>query len=649
MSENPKQNKEINPAYEEFLKSLRVALTNTSVYFKEHPLYRKAVEDFRINIEKVLPFLNPIDIGVTHNALMFGNEYLEDNPINKSLAEFLHLRKIKNIEIQEGIGFEELAVFLTFIGQPQRQIIIQGGLSNILKQAGVERITVRDLDYSQLLKSDGAEYADMWFYLLKEGLTAKNTPRIKDLADHFEKMLSRLSAKDLLSDRETAVLINNFFAYLKLTDEERFFKCASQLTKTLLMVKEVLPTHNLETVRAIYGQLSADDLSRILLMHLESKEKIDNLSFSLFAELVSQDKHQDIAGQLAEAFKTNQRLWNNPRVIIKMRELFSLPGNPYVVEVYRKNLSFILRGVELGEGFAFDYELLQKNYRLLLLDAFLLQTAPEGILFFFERAIESLRQALGDNDIKFIKDFTDAFRLKTGMFASGDPLQEKLLQKVSLFVEDALFSDQPLAQGEWFTGLVTTSTQSADYYYDKIFREQRVTPYILRVFFQLFPQETERFCQNLEREAANTVFLKKFLVSLEGIDAHVSSQMLQRLFWVSNNYLKLEILKRMQTLALFEETFLFALVHKGDFYQRKQALISLSEKASCRVRAAQMLLGLGNPFGIRTKLIEENLALVGEVPFAEAKPYLEALSRVRFFWNRMVRVRAREILKRLEG
>ena len=74
--------------FNEFLKSLRVALTNTSVYFKEHPLYIKAINDLKVAVDKVFPQFNPIIIGVTQRALMFAGEYLPDTQLTESLTEF---------------------------------------------------------------------------------------------------------------------------------------------------------------------------------------------------------------------------------------------------------------------------------------------------------------------------------------------------------------------------------------------------------------------------------------------------------------------------------------------------------------------------------------------------------------------------------
>ena len=43
-----------NNIYNDFLKGFWVALTNTSVYFKEHPFFAKSVENLKKNIDELL-------------------------------------------------------------------------------------------------------------------------------------------------------------------------------------------------------------------------------------------------------------------------------------------------------------------------------------------------------------------------------------------------------------------------------------------------------------------------------------------------------------------------------------------------------------------------------------------------------------------
>ena len=102
----------------------------------------------------------------------------------------------------------------------------------------------------------------------------------------------------------------------------------------------------------------------------------------------------------------------------------------------------------------------------------------------------------------------------------------------------------------------------------------------------------------------------------------------------------------MKELGIGDEGFLFSVIDKGDLLQRKEALSLLIKNPSSCPKIAQILLAIPNPFGLKGKIIKENLKLVDEVFFPEIKTYLDALSKYRFFWNRKIRIKAKEILEK---
>ena len=157
--------------YDDFLKSLRVAIANTSVYFPEHPIFIKSVEDLKTKITTVLSFYNPLRMNITPDSLAFGDDTLKDLMLYKDVANFFHLRKIKNLVIKSEVTSEELITFLTKANTSLENILRKGGLGNILKDKGISSIDVGVLDYSQLLKGEGEECKDIWLYLAKDKTT----------------------------------------------------------------------------------------------------------------------------------------------------------------------------------------------------------------------------------------------------------------------------------------------------------------------------------------------------------------------------------------------------------------------------------------------------------------------------------------------
>ena len=100
----------------------------------------------------------------------------------------------------------------------------------------------------------------------------------------------------------------------------------------------------------------------------------------------------------------------------------------------------------------------------------------------------------------------------------------------------------------------------------------------------------------------------------------------------------------MQELKLYDETFSFLILSTEKAILRKQAFMALVEHRSARVKLARALLSLDNSFGMQTRLLKENMRLIDEKYFPEAKKYLVVITKYKFFWNRAVRRKANSIL-----
>jgi len=629
--------------YEDFLKTFRIALTNTSIYFPEHPLYIKAINDFKVIIAKTISLVNPITIGITQHSLVVGGKYLVDSSLTQSIAEFFHIRKIKNISLSEGLGFEELSAFLSFANLSPREITIRGGLSHMLEHKGITRITVSGLSYSQLLDGDGAEYKDLWLYLLREGLQENNSRQLQALANNFHKALRRLKLEDIVNDREIGSLIESFFAYLEKTDAQQFSKCTGDLAKAAFSVKSIGPAANLDIIRKLLAHFKADDLARIFLMQLQSNEKIDSLSFGLFSKLISNEEHIKVAASLARQLQADKEALANPQVILKLRELFSLPGEVPVTKTYRHHLDSLFGGLKLTTGLSFDSAALENNYRALLLGLFMLEKEPDAVMRLLDDIFEALEDAIRKKNTGFIKNFSEAFAQKTGQLVGQERLITDLRRKISSFAERLIFEEALPLKG-WLSGMIMMPTHNRDYYLDKIFKEQKANAMSLELFFKFFADDVNVFYSYLDPYMTDIAFLKKIMSGLEKVDPRLSADILKHIYSVSNNYIKLEVLKQMRILSISDREFLFSILSGRDTFQRRQALEIVAEAPALRRPAAKLLLSVANPFGFRSLLILENLELASHVPFEEMREFLAVLARYRFFWNRRIREKAKEML-----
>ncbi len=635
-----------NETYDDFLTNFRIALTNTSVYFKEHPLFVKSVDNLRKDINKLLLSINPLRIGIAPDSLLLGKEYLKGARLYEEIATFLHHRKVKTVTFKEGINNEELISFLVSTNLSPKDILLKYGLDNILKEAHLRYITVEDLDYSQLLKDEGEEYSDIWLFLLRKSLKQGDFDKIGVLTNDFKKVLKKLRIEDLVENKGVKESISELLTYLKDKDADKFSQCSKELTKSVLKNGDQLDEGQVEKLKNLLKDMAAKDISNVLLEQLQGGEKIDSLSLNLFSKLIGRDKREGVAVFLTEKLEQEEQLKKDPKVISGIKELISSPDfSSHESKIYYDNLSAILEDITLGDGLHFNRNQVVENYRFILLDLFVLELSSKRLESVITVLLSELDKALKANDLKYVESFKKALanKEKTTDFKSTFAGVNK---EISAFAEKAIFNEGYTLDLGFLIDRVDSSSMGASFYLDKIFKEGKVSPSILKLFFKLFSGQLYLFCAELDKTTADLRFVEEIMKNLTTVEPSLSVEILKHIFSSANNFVKIKVLEKMAELDLGDEGFLFSIIDEGGFLQRKQVLSLLVKSPSSRSKIAQMLLDIPNPFGLKGKVIEENLRLVDEVPFPEAKAYLAALSKYRFFWNRKIRIKANKILKK---
>jgi len=637
---------ENNETYDNFLKSFRIALANTSVYFKEHPLFIKSIDNLRKNINELLLLMNPLRIGIAPDSLLIGKDCLKGTRLYEEVATFFHQRKVKAVTFKENINNEELISFLVSANLSPKDILLKGGVSNIVKEANLRYIIVEDLDYSQLLKGEGEEYSDIWLFLLRESLRQGDSERISALANDFRKVLRKLRIEDLAENEEVGRSISELLAYLKDKDIDKFSRCSKELTKLVLKNGNQLDEDQIDKLKNLLKDMDTEDISNALLEQLQDSGELDSLSLNLFSKFIDRDKHEGVAIFLAKKLEEEEELKKNPKVIAGIKELITLPDFlTYESKVYHDNLVAILENIILGDGLHFNRDQVVENYRVVLLDLFVLELSPKRLELMLAAILRELDKALRADDLKYAESFKKALAKKKelldfkSIFAGAN-------EEISAFAEKAIFNEDYTLDLEFLMDMIDSSRMEASFYLDKIFKEGKVNPCILKLFFKLFPSQLPLFCADLGKKTSDLRFVEGLMKSLTSIRPTLSLEILKHVFSSANSFVKMKVLEKMKELGIGDEEFLFLVINKGEFLQRKQALSLLVESHSSRSRVAQMLLAIPNPFGLKSKIIKENLRLVSEVPFPEVKAYLTVLSKYRFFWNRKIRVKAKEILKK---
>ncbi|MBU2266006.1 MAG: hypothetical protein KJ977_03105, partial [Candidatus Omnitrophica bacterium] len=510
----------------------------------------------------------------------------------------------------------------------------------------VSKIKVEDLDYSNLLRDDEVEYKYSWFYVLKNSLETNDWVKLQALADSFEKVLGKLDIHDSFDLGELEFIVTKFFAYLRDKDKERYLKCLNSFAKLTLNLPEGSGALNIDRLKSIFRDLESGDLAGILFERLKDLKGLDGLNFGLFSQLLSRQDHEKVSLSLAEKLERAKWIKNNPRIVEKIKNIFSLSQDPGVSDVYRKNLSSILSGISLGEGFSFDRQQLKDNYRAMLLDLFNSESDLKRLNLIADKVLAEVKECVVSGKKDYPDRFIEVLQAKRSQGEAVESFFQDYDNQIGGFLEEAVFSKDISFDFSRFIEISRQTTRDPQYYFDKIFKQRLVNKYILQLFFKFFPEETDKFCHQIQLASRQLNLVKAIIESLKSLKSPQALKVFETVFVIVNDFIKLEILKAVGAFLEPAETFLFEVLKDKRILLRRQAFDCLVKYPQVRQKLAEELLLLKNPFGLNSRILRENLEFVSANFFEEARRYLNNLTGYRFFWNRQIRIKSANILKR---
>jgi hypothetical protein len=632
-------------ALKNFFKSLKVSLKNASLYFNQHPLFLKSLEEVKENIDILFNFSSPIRLNFTPKSLLIDGEFFEGDKVSEELAEIFHSRKVKSLEIKKGIAIEELVAFLTSAQLPPRDILRKGGLNQILDKEDIPHLSVEELDYSPLLKDEGEEVEDVWVHLFQEAVEAEDYQRINEFVENFENIIGKFELKDLLEDKELQENIAKFLTHLKDRDKEKLRKCLKDLLKSLVRNKDTLSEASIEKLKAFFADKDVDDIAYALMAEIVTDEQFDSTSFNLFSLLLDKEKHRGVAVSLADIFRERESALSAD-IRKKIKELLTDPSSPDVSEIYRKSLASFLKDISLEGDFVFDRGLLHKNYRYILLSLFETPGKKEEMSSLLERISADWEAVAKDRDFEYLKKLMNFLEAKKEDLSS-DPNFEKLDRQISLFIESTLFDERMSPDIEYFIGTLEESHSGHEVYLDKIFNENKTSPLILRLFSKFFPDQYPLFQEGLRAKFSHPAFMHRIMESLKTVDANFALNSLEYIFSFGSHSVRVKALKAMRHLSKMDEDFLNSILKEEDWPLKKEALMILKREPNAEEKAADMLLSIPSPFGLKNKILEQNIRIIAEAGLRKARDHLLRLSKKRFFWNKNLREEALRALSKL--
>ena len=598
---------------EEFLKSLKVALNNSLIYFKDHPLVLRSIEDLHKKINDLIKFVSPIRIIASKDTLFLENK-LEDSKLNKELAEFLHFRKIKSIEFYSGISFNELLYFVFNLGKPIKDIFKAGGLTNILKNKDIKNIIVEELDYSELLLSEGKELKDIWVFLVRDFLNKDNLEKIDLLINNFSKILNNFDLQNFLKDKDFQRTIFDFLSYLEKKRDNRLRSCSKELLRFFL--KNNVEISDFEKLSYFFKVLSNLEFLEIFIDELIENGEFDEKAFSLLLGIAKLDNKtilenlEDRFKNLSIDFKTKKRI----------RKLF-FESN--ILQKYNYNFSPLLKYIDSKE-FTLEYNLPFENYFKILLYLLKKANSENTIKIIVENFLLYWDEFEKIKDMKFFEELFVTF------------LEKKLLKefwefiyKVKQLIEDRLIQDDfcfKTFNKNIFKNI--KNIYNFEFYLDLIFNKKKINTNILFLCFNAKNFNSSIFLKFLKLKIFDEYFINKLIDCVKEIDSKISFEILKYIYHLSKS-LRQKALIAMQNLSLFDEDFLFSLLKNKDKEIRKNAIIILLKNNNLKEKVLCSIFCIFNPFGIKNRFIIENINIIKELNLGFLLKDLKCLKKFR--------------------
>ncbi|MBN2265680.1 MAG: hypothetical protein JW775_07705 [Candidatus Aminicenantes bacterium] len=624
--------------------AMRVAFKMAAMYNADHPAFKSSVNDLLAKLEALAVHISPVSIGFSPHALLIDGRFWEGERTYMDLAQLFHFRKIKRLEFHPGLPQAEFMRFASKIMLPVKMFIKEGGADAIIRREAIVHIAVETLNYSVLLQGEGEEIKDIWPYLLMEAVEEDDSAKLEELAGSFERVVGKFNTEDLIQNEELHKNFAKFFHYLKTTSEEKHRTAAKQLLKSIVSARKTPTESKFENLKLLISDLSEEDMASTLWEEIIGNDKFDSLSFSIFSRIIDKERHKKIATSLHALFHSEDPQNRRAQTESKIRILMSGMSSSLHSEIYRQTLSNLLDEIDFDQKLTLDRQLLQRNYRFLLLVLLAQGSEKEPALAELGRIGEEWDRIVQESDFEFLLAYQDVLESKAEGLA-GEPAHEAALRAIAEHVEGCLLRGETGPELDAFIDRLGGSLHPWEAYAGTVFKDRIVSASLLKACFRFFPDEAASLDAWIKKRSSDSELLGRIADALGLVDTPASLETLEKVFEAGEASVKVKVLQAMQNLKEYDEAFLFPILEKRNELIQAEALILLMRHERTKHVAFTKLFGLASPYGLRNKTLLRNLGIVERYGLREAAPYIEPLAERKDFWNRRVRQEAGRLLE----
>ncbi|MCU0650700.1 MAG: hypothetical protein MUC52_00500 [Candidatus Omnitrophica bacterium] len=628
----------------DFLKSLRIALNFISLYSKEHKAFVQAAAELHAGMPLLFSDSPQLRIIFSPEALAIDGNTYQKKQLYLDLARQFHFRKIRSLQINQGVTLQELCLLLEAIVLPLKEIRRRGGIQGILKSGQVSSIVIEELDYSQLLGDEGEVSEDLWSGILRDTIKSEDPSKIKEFTKDFESNIKKVSLKKITADSDLRGSIRDFFLYLKSSDKDACTRCALSLFGLILKDKNPATADALSFLADLLKDLSDEDIVHAVIDEAAHNEEFNHENLENFLKALGSERKNAVNSSLANNIVDSHGAGAlSPVARRKLKNLFNVSESRLVSGIYQKVMETLSRDDLHDSRFSFERERYLRNYRYILL--FLLGSSddPELLKDVASRIADAWEAIVQDSRPDYFESLRAIMSKLKDNNSSSAPLEE-LNKNFCRFVEGHIWQDEI---PDWilpYLDSLEEPTIDVQTYIYKIFNQGRINRFILDLYMRFFPQEVDLFCDTLFRFSADIEFVGSIVEEFKNISPDRAGPVLERIYAFSNDLIKTEVLRSMHGWQDLDEGFLLPILQEN-YVLRKEAMAVLVSSDRTREMAVDLLFANDDIWGRKNALILENISIVEELKIFEARPHLERIAKKPFFWNFAPRRKAARALE----
>jgi len=391
----------------------------------------------------------------------------------------------------------------------------------------------------------------------------------------------------------------------------------------------------------VFDSLNPEDFSALLWEGIEQEDNFDDLSLQLFSKISEQKNPPKIAEGFLTKVNESRYLKNNPNAVKRIQDLLSAGHDDRLSAVYRNTLESLVKGISASGGLFFDQRRLRENYHYIVLNMLSIDGDEDNLKLAAEILEKELADIFEANDLDFLRSL---FSSLTGRKKQDCGACANLEKKLSAFIENIALNQSLTPEQKFLLDMVSSPAHELSYYLDKIFASEKADKQVVSLFFRLFPEQTDAFYQRLEQRLQDMEFLAGLIDALGQVDRPKPMEVLEYIYSSANELIKTEALTAMAKFKKVDVDFLIRQLSTDSFSLRKNLFSVLILDTQAIEKALDLLFKIPNSFGRNNDLLIENMQLVFDLKFVKAASRIRDLAGRRFFWNKKLRDKAKQIL-----